>query len=886
MLSPGSSAGASNAGAWPPALSAAAPPVDNAEERRRDAIALVLAPSPWTPLLVRRGSVADVSVKITLDDLDAEGEAKADDACVALEFVVEAFDVGFVVLENGRPMTDVLRVSAPTLDDARGTESPAATATYAHVIESVKRASIYTLRWDNSYSFVRHKQVQYRFAVLSHRAFATAELAATDLHHRRFRPPLHGASVKPQLSKRLALERRLTVDETTMEQTRIIEELQRCVTDMVSTFVMDPDRPLHEGSAREFVLAFETVLRNGIKERYVQAWPEEPYLEFLTHIQSVLRDDEGLIAEAMAVKLSSLLPYLGWTRARAIIFLALNKNILHRAFENLFKRRSIVEMFYEKHALVFMYTSASQIVSFLSALNAVKFSLAPHPDVIAHDVENGLPPNLLQCATDARPQDGVLISLKEDVPIQDHVTGFVYSNPSSDPDNVSRICDCSIPRWILRGSPQQEVSIGRSAIASISIPHIKGAIALALQISVQSQDILLMLTTRDDIQLIESIKLTATDEWTDIILPIEKDREGDCVLQLDNSFSLVRGKTVVLRFRVITLDDYDTAWEACQTAAQTISWKIAVRYGITRCEELMQQKREQERQELDVHRSRESSGANDENREDESIIGKGASLISKPVSYLVGGFLMAEDENAGCFLCMTPFSFFSRQHVCPSCHQVFCASCCRHYTQLHGKGPQQKVCDRCFIKAMDSERQRRREGQTGNASATECPEYAALRKDPQMEKYFKMLAFGVPHTGVAQKMLQDEMPSEKILVFSAGPTGNPVIPTASRRTSVDKDARLVRRGNSLRKVHWTTLEEKRAGESIWNRLTARRVSAPIRLSPQDFDELSSLFGERSVGRSPNAKGPAAKARVFSALDSRRSNNISIGLSQFKSIGGD
>ncbi|KAJ0394554.1 hypothetical protein P43SY_010606 [Pythium insidiosum] len=255
MLSPSNS----NSGAWPSALSTAAAPVDNAEERRRDAIALVLAPSPWTPLVVRRGSVADVSVKIALDDVENEG----DEACIVLEFVVEAFDVGFVVLENGRPMHELTRVAAPTLDEARGTDSPV--ATFTNVIDPVKRASIYTLRWDNSYSFVRHKQVQYRFAVLSRRAFATAELAVTDLHHRRQRPPLHGASVKPQLSKRLALERRLTVDETTMEQTRIVEELQRCVTDMVSTFVTDPDRPLHEGSTREFIIAFETVLRNGIK---------------------------------------------------------------------------------------------------------------------------------------------------------------------------------------------------------------------------------------------------------------------------------------------------------------------------------------------------------------------------------------------------------------------------------------------------------------------------------------------------------------------------------------------------------------------------------------------------------------------------------------------
>lgn len=40
-----------------------------------------------------------------------------------------------------------------------------------------------------------------------------------------------------------------------------------------------------------------------------------------------------------------------------------------------------------------------------------------------------------------------------------------------------------------------------------------------------------------------------------------------------------------------------------------------------------------------------------------------------------------------------------------------------------------------------------------------------------MEKYFKMLGFGVPASGVAQKMMQDNVEIEKIQVFSAGSSG-------------------------------------------------------------------------------------------------------------------
>ncbi|KAE9036891.1 hypothetical protein PR002_g6852 [Phytophthora rubi] len=43
-----------------------------------------------------------------------------------------------------------------------------------------------------------------------------------------------------------------------------------------------------------------------------------------------------------------------------------------------------------------------------------------------------------------------------------------------------------------------------------------------------------------------------------------------------------------------------------------------------------------------------------------------------------------------------------------------------------------------------------------------------------MDKYFKMLNFGVPSSGVAQKMAQDNMPPEKIANFVAGPDGSHV----------------------------------------------------------------------------------------------------------------
>lgn len=60
----------------------------------------------------------------------------------------------------------------------------------------------------------------------------------------------------------------------------------------------------------------------------------------------------------------------------------------------------------------------------------------------------------------------------------------------------------------------------------------------------------------------------------------------------------------------------------------------------------------------------------------------------------------------------------------------------------------------------------------GAGEGGERLEYATLRRDPAMDKYFKMLSFGVPSSGVAQKMSQDEMPPEKVAIFAAGPDGS------------------------------------------------------------------------------------------------------------------
>lgn len=69
------------------------------------------------------------------------------------------------------------------------------------------------------------------------------------------------------------------------------------------------------------------------QESCLNAWPEEPYYAFLLETGTVLRDDEGLVADVSSLEPPETLRYLGWGRARAFLFLALNKKLLHRAFE-------------------------------------------------------------------------------------------------------------------------------------------------------------------------------------------------------------------------------------------------------------------------------------------------------------------------------------------------------------------------------------------------------------------------------------------------------------------------------------------------------------------------------------------------------------------------
>ncbi|CAI5730885.1 unnamed protein product [Peronospora farinosa] len=882
------------------------------------ATSFLLQTTAWISLNVRRGSVADISISIPSIAAQDENDLQE---CLVWQFLLEEYDIGFELLENGAVVQYLDRFKAaerPTLGFSTNDTTPplslqfdALEPTAEGKFNDIKPERVYTLRWDNLYSLIRHKQVQYRFLVASRRVVAVAELAVQESQSRLQKKARRTAAglPLPHLAKTLLKERVMTDDDIKVEKKCMMATLEQTVMDIVAIFTAKPDNPLHEGAVRSFVLVLEAILCNGIKEECLDVWPEAPFYEFLLETQYVLRDDLGIVAEIQARAPPSNLKFLGWNRSRSFLLLALNKGILQRAFENLSKRRTVVEKYYEPRALMYKYDDARKIASFISALNGVTFLLAAYPpDECNSKDQHDFPRNLKQCAPEA-PLFGNEIAFQDGLEGDSAVVKLI----EGDPDEIKNLEDCTVPRYILHEEPFQDIVVGyvffhiavtallqltecmwlrctapKPRHASFELLSLSGSGAIFLaQLRVQTQDILLTLTTHAGQDVTRPLQLSASDELVEVSVRFKSDPVGGLAVKLDNSFSMVRSKQVHIRCISADKRAYKTAWEGSLNMARSISWNHASRAGNERCDKFMASLHEKEETEVTLQRQQDGCDTEDGNQDkEEGSMGFRSSLLSKPVSYIVGGLLSNEGSVEACDQCLTPFSFFSRQHECPCCKKIVCIQCSRHYVKRNDKVPQLKVCDGCFVKEKEKERTRiARMKCKATGNGREQPEYATLRRDPAMDKYFKMLSFGVPRSAVTQKMTSDEMPSEQVAIFAAGPDGSDVshVGRAERRKQCSDSRCYDRRDSTFRKIYWTSLEK--ANETIWTRMTARRKTAPITLSSQDFRELEHRFGNRTaVLPSGSKENTAAKAK-FSALDSRRANNILIGLSQFKAFGG-
>lgn len=124
----------------------------------------------------------------------------------------------------------------------------------------------------------------------------------------------------------------------------------------------------------------------------------------------------------------------------------------------------LVERYYEPHALLFNYTSATQVASFLSALNAVMFLLTPFPEESGslEGLKTSIPMNLLQCAPDAPLLGKEKLEFNAGINADSTITRGI----GTDPDQIKHLQDCSLPRYLLHEQPFADFHIGCACEAS------------------------------------------------------------------------------------------------------------------------------------------------------------------------------------------------------------------------------------------------------------------------------------------------------------------------------------------------------------------------------------------------------------------------------------
>ena len=177
----------------------------------------------------------------------------------------------------------------------------------------------------------------------------------------------------------------------------------------------------------------------------------------------------------------------------------------------------------------------------------------------------------------------------------------------------------------------------------------------------------------------------------------------------------------------------------------------------------------------------------------------------------------------------------------------------------------------------------------------------ALKQDPVIGKYVKMHAMGVPVGNIEQKMKLDSIETSDLRRFLIA-TGQPV--TAENGGGLDDAANTeeVSPRNSkgrkasvpLLKIHWSPLPAEKLSNSIF--ATARHDDDDS-MQDEEFEEFEKLFGAKAsndqnsrgagagmagggAGGTERREDPRMKLLV---LESKRAQNIIIGLTQFKSI---
>jgi hypothetical protein len=215
--------------------------------------------------------------------------------------------------------------------------------------------------------------------------------------------------------------------------------------------------------------------------------------------------------------------------------------------------------------------------------------------------------------------------------------------------------------------------------------------------------------------------------------------------------------------------------------------------------------------------------------------------------------------------------------------------------------------------------------------------FGAMQLDKEYAKYFKMMKFKVPLKGVCTKMRVDGVHQGMITVFGEGHgappsiwdtthhattsaptsdtlssgvnTSQAIVETSAGDAGTNRDASDIGGyvpGISLKRFHWDPLPLATQDQvTVWSsHSNTLREVVPVKIEAADALELARLFGtaeqqprsrknvggggvkgtlgsEKGAGGESKAGSSGLKKKEMSLLDSRRSMNINIGLSQFR-----
>ncbi|KAH9116238.1 hypothetical protein AeMF1_009815 [Aphanomyces euteiches] len=784
-------------------------------DKSPSAESFLLQAIPMDTLKIPRGESSQVTTR------SEEGSA------VVWQFCVVALDVAFRVTVNDIEVETWTKRYDSTHGIVEGT------------LDNLRASSQVVLHWDNSYSLLRTKEVGYRVMNVPLATLHAAREAANE-YQIQYNHPLHTRARAASAASRSHVRPTAAISYSTL-----IQSLEAAVVDTVAVFMTQPDVPLHAGSARSLVLALEAILRHGVQARHNMD-VDESYFHFLVETRNVLRDDKQVVVDAELFTPPNYMRYLGWGRARAFLFLALNRNVLHRALDNLIKRRSLIQRYYHSDALLAQYDLAKKAISQLTALYGVKFQLVPLQDDFGLTVET-FPPNLYQMAAmDAFVTNQIQFDKGE-------IAFFVGSAAL---DDFTTIQDCTPTRYLCLSTPLEAITVPRGDVLRIPLgmdDDAKTVAVVQFQVPVHRVNVLLA----DDNPLTTPWTVHGADAWVECVVRIESPMPN-LHLVFDNTHSMLRAKSVQYRLFVTSAERYTSAWTACKDVANVICWKQVIQQSL------------------------DSSTAQAEALHAEELRLLAPPAPPKPddgltatIADSMSNWLGAVWSDASsCAQCSDPLTLFRRRQECSLCYKAFCLSCSRHTWAF------KPVCDRCYLTSLDKKKAQVDQEASGGGKN---PALEALRVNPTYDKYFKMLSFGVPPSAVGQKMQQDFIPQDVVDLFVRSLEGPSTAMEPSTRSKATTRPQLLRRQSTLRKVHWTTLDASKVdvAATIWTRQTDKRKHAPISLSGQDMDRVIAYFGEQ-VGRAAVKK---TNTKTHSALDARRSNNINIGLNRFKAIGG-